>query len=278
MMKIDAHQHFWNYRPEAFPWISGQMAVLKKDFLPVALQPLLMAHQMTGCIAVQARQTEEETKFLLDLADQHAFIKGVVGWVDLQDIQVRHRIQKWANHPKLCGFRHIVQDEPDDYFMLRPEFMRGVKALKDYQLTYDLLIYEQHLPAALQFVSYLPEVKIVVDHMAKPHIAQHTLEPWQQNIRSLAQYPHVYCKVSGMVTEADWHLWKVEDLVPYLDTVVEAFGVERLIFGSDWPVCLLAAQYHQVVALVENYFRSFSVSEQEKIFGLNAVNFYRLKL
>lgn len=277
MQKIDAHQHFWHYTPAAFPWISDEMAVLKKDFLPAHLQPLLQAHEYAGCIAVQASQTEEETSFLLGLADQYDFIKGVVGWIHLQDYNVKHAIRKWANHPKLCGFRHIIHDEPDDLFMLRPDFMRGVKALKEFNLTYDILIFEKHLPATLQFVSYLPDIKMVVDHIAKPKIKQQELTPWQDNIRSLAQYPNVYCKISGLVTEADWHQWKEDDFKPYLDTVVEAFGIERLMVGSDWPVCTVAAAYGKVMAIVEHYFQPFSASEREKIFGQNAMRFYNIK-
>lgn len=277
MQKIDAHQHFWHYSPEAYPWISDKMSILKRDFLPADLQPLLQANGYSGCIAVQASQTEEESRFLLELAGQNDFIKGVVGWIDLQDYHVKHAIKKWADHPKLCGFRHIIHDEPDDQFMLRPEFMRGVKALGAFNLPYDILIFEKHLPATLQFVSYLPDIKLVVDHIAKPKIKQHEYSPWQENIKSLAQYPNVYCKISGMVTEADWQNWKEEDFQPYLDTIVEAFGTDRLMIGSDWPVCLLAAEYGKVMAIVEHYFHAFSATEKEKIFGLNAMKFYNIK-
>ena len=172
MLKIDAHQHFWHYDPAAYPWITDELAMLKKDFLPVDLQPLLEGQGFAGCVAVQASQTEEETRFLLQLAEQHDFIKGVVGWVDLQDINVKHLLKPYADHPKLCGLRHVIHDEPDDQFMLRPEFMRGVKALQAFDLTYDILIFEKHLPATLQFVSYLPEIKMVVDHIAKPKNCQ----------------------------------------------------------------------------------------------------------
>ncbi len=276
MRKIDAHQHFWHYTPEQYPWISDQMAVLKKDYLPANLHPLLKSSGFEGCVAVQASQHTAETEFLLKLAEAHDFIKGVVGWIDLQDINVNHHLKKWADHPKLCGFRHIIQDEPDDLFMLRPAFMRGVKALKSFNLTYDILIFEKHLPATLQFVSYLTDIRMVVDHIAKPKIARHELSPWQENIKSLAQYGQVYCKISGMVTEADWQHWKEEDFRPYLDTVVEAFGPDRLMVGSDWPVCLLAAPYEKVMGIVEHYFQSFSKEEKEKIFGLNALNFYNV--
>ncbi len=278
MQKIDAHQHFWHYTPQTYPWITEDLALLKRDYLPADLQPLLQASGLGGCVAVQASQTVAETEFLLKLAEAHDFIKGVVGWIDLQDYNIKHTLQKWAERPKLCGFRHIVHDEPDDAFLLRPEFIRGVKALQTFDLTYDILIFEKHLPAALSFVSYLPDSKLVVDHLAKPKIAKHELSPWQENIRSLAQYPNVYCKISGMVTEADWQHWKEEDFIPYLDTVVEAFGADRLMIGSDWPVCRLAGEYETVMGLAMNYFKSFSAAEQEKVFGGNAIRFYNLTL
>ncbi len=278
MTKIDAHQHFWHYTPQAYPWITEDLSVLKRDYLPADLQPLLQASGFAGCVAVQASQTEAETEFLLKLADSHDFIKGVVGWIDLQDYNVKHYLQQWAERPKLCGFRHIVHDEPDDAFLLRPEFIRGVKALQSFDLTYDILIFEKHLPAALSFVSYLPDAKLVVDHLAKPKIARQELSPWQDNIRSLAQYPNVYCKISGMVTEADWQHWKEEDFTPYLDTVVEAFGTDKLMIGSDWPVCRLAGDYETVMRLTMNYFKSFSAAEQENIFGGNAIRFYNLTI
>lgn len=278
MIKIDAHQHFWHYSPETHPWITDQLSILKKDYLPADLEPLLAANGFAGCVVVQASQTEAETEILLRLAEKNEFIKGVVGWVDLQDFNVKHHLKKWANHPKLCGFRHIVHDEPDEQFLLRPEFLRGVKALKAFNLTYDILIFERHLPATLQFVSYLPDLKLVVDHIAKPKIATREISPWKENIQSLAKYPNVYCKISGMVTEANLQNWKEEDFRPYLDIVTEAFGPDRLMIGSDWPVCLLGGSYENVMAIAENYFQSFSDAEKEKIFGRNAINFYNLKI
>ena len=274
--KIDSHQHFWQYSSDTHGWINDKMDALKRGFLPPDLQPLLAENEIAGCVAVQANQTEQETTFLLSLADQYDFIKGVVGWVDLQDYNIKHHLERWANHPKLVGIRHQVQDEPDEQFLLRPEFLRGVKALRKFDLTYDLLITEQQLPTALSFAAYLPDVKIVLDHLAKPHIAQHKLSPWQENIQSLAQYPNVYCKLSGMVTEADWQQWSYEDLAPYLDVVVDAFGTNRLMFGSDWPVCKLAGTYAEVISVINRYFDSFSKEEQAKIFGTNAIDFYQL--
>ena len=276
--RIDSHQHFWQYSSDTHSWVTDKMDTLKRDFLPPDLQPLLAENEITGCVAVQASQTEQESIFLLSLADQYDFIKGVVGWTDLQDYNVKHHLARWANYPKLVGIRHQVQDEPDEQFLLRPEFLRGVKALREFDLTYDLLITERQLPAAISFVAYLPDTKIVLDHLAKPPIAQHELSSWQENIRSLAQYPNVYCKLSGMVTEADWQQWSYEDLVPYLEVVVEAFGTDRLMFGSDWPVCTLAGTYTEVISIVNRYFDSFSEEECAKVFSTNAIDFYQLTL
>ena len=276
--RIDSHQHFWQYSPDTHGWITDETDALKRDFLPSDLQPLLAENEIAGCVAVQASQTEQETTSLLSLADQYDFIKGVVGWVDLQDYNVKHHLERRADYPKLVGIRHQVQDEPDEQFLLRPEFLRGVKALREFGLTYDLLITEQQLPAALSFVAYLPDVKIVLDHLAKPRISQHELSPWQENIRSLAQYPNVYCKLSGLVTEADWQQWSYDDLMPYLDVAVDAFGTDRLMFGSDWPVCTLASTYAEVASVINRYFDSFSEEERAKVFGTNAIDFYQLTL
>lgn len=276
MLKIDAHQHFWKYDPAKLGWINNDMQVLKKDYLPPDLKAEMDKTGYDGCVAVQASQSEEETDFLLALAKQYEYIKGVVGWVDLCDYNVKSRLAHYAKQPKLCGIRHIVHDEADDYFLLRPDFMRGVKMLEEFDLTYDILIFEKHLPVTLQFVSYLPESRLVVDHIAKPRIAAAELSPWKENMRSLAKYPNVYCKLSGMVTEADWHKWKPDDFNPYLDVVFEAFGTDRLMIGSDWPVCRLAGEYDEVMAVVESYISQLSQDEQAAILGGNAINFYQL--
>lgn len=278
MKKIDAHQHFWHYRPDTHGWITDEMAVLKRDFLPEDLAPILQQHDCLGSVAVQASQTVQETEWLLQLADENPFILGVVGWVDLRDFQVSRTLQQLSRHPKLKGIRHVIQDEPDEQFMLDPAFLRGVKMLPQFGLTYDLLIYERHLPTALQFVSYLGDVPIVVDHIAKPDIAKQELEPWRENILSLAQNPQVYCKLSGMVTEADWRHWDYDHLAPYLDTVLNAFGTDRLMIGSDWPVCRLAARYDQVLDIVERCLSGLSGAEREQVYYKNALNFYQLSL
>ncbi len=275
MVRIDSHQHFWRYTPATHGWITHSMEVLKRDYLPSDLKKELDAHAISGCVSVQAAQTEQENHFLLDQADAYDFIRGVVGWVDLQDEKAEERLSHWAQHPKFVGVRHIVQDEDAD-FLARSAFVRGVRLLPKFNLTYDLLIQESLLPAAQGFVDQLPDVKIVVDHLAKPKIAAQERSPWAEHIRALAKYPNVYCKLSGVVTEADWRHWQASDIYPYLDMVVEAFGTERLMVGSDWPVCLLAASYSQVTELMHQYFATFSDTERERIFGQNAIDFYQL--
>ncbi|MEK6479307.1 amidohydrolase family protein [Catalinimonas sp. 4WD22] len=276
MLNIDAHQHFWKYDPAKLGWINNDMQVLTRDYLPPDLKAEMDKTGYDGCVAVQASQSEAETDYLLDLAKQYDYIKGVVGWVDLCDYNVKSRLAHYVKYPKLCGIRHIVHDEADDYFLLRPDFMRGVKMLNDFGLSYDILIFEKHLPVTLQFVSYLPESRLVVDHIAKPRIAAAELSPWKENMRSLAEYPNVYCKLSGMVTEADWHKWKPDDFNPYLDVVFEAFGTDRLMIGSDWPVCRLAGEYEEVMAVVESYISQLSQDEQAAVLGRNAIDFYQL--
>lgn len=276
MVKIDAHQHFWKYDPASLPWISEQMSVLKEDYLPPDLKAEMDKAGFNGCVAVQASQDEAETNFLLELAEQYDFVKGVVGWVDLQAYGVKSRLAHFARYPKMKGVRHIVQDEPDDQFLLNPDFMRGVKALPEFDLTYDILIFEKHLPVALQFVSYLPACRLVVDHIAKPLISKREFTPWQENMRSLGRYQNVYCKLSGMVTEADWQHWKPEDFTAYLDVAVEAFGTEKLMLGSDWPVCRLAGEYSKVMEIFDRYLEQFSEEEKARIYGQNAIDFYKL--
>ncbi|MEM9673392.1 MAG: amidohydrolase family protein [Bacteroidota bacterium] len=278
MQKIDSHQHFWHYHPSTHGWINDQMSELKQDFLPPDLATELKANNVLGCVAVQASQTLQETEWLLSLADQHSFILGIVGWVNLKSADLPNSLERLAQNPNLKGIRHVIQDEPDDDFMLDPDFIRGVNQLPKHGLTYDLLIFERHLPVALDFLNQLHDVKVVVDHIAKPKIAQAELQPWQKNIAALARKSSSYCKISGMVTEADWQHWRYDNLVPYLDTIVEAFGPDRLMIGSDWPVCLLAAKYERIMEIVDRYFEEFSENEREQIFFKNAREFYRLSL
>ncbi len=272
-MKLDAHQHFWSYDETQYPWIPKD-SPLHRDWLPGDLALLLAAAGLDGCIAVQARQTLEESRWLLALAEHHDIIKGVVGWVDLRHAQVEEDLAALAAHPKFVGVRHVVQDEPDVNFMLEANFLRCIGKLRKFGLTYDILIFPKQLPAAIELVRRFPEQPFVLDHIAKPLIKDGTLSPWREQIRELAKSSNVLCKVSGMVTEADHHFWKLDDFRPYLDVVFEAFGEDRLMYGSDWPVCLLAANYAQAIELVCSYVAPLSSTAQEKIFGANAARFY----
>lgn len=274
-MRIDAHQHFWRHDPVRDGWITDEMAVLRRDFLPGELGPLLAANGVDGSVAVQADQSEEETRFLLTLAEGHPFIRGVVGWVDLLAPNLEERLEHFSQWERFRGVRHIAQAESDD-FLSRPDVARGVGALRTFGLTYDILVYCRQLPAALELVRGLPEQPFVVDHIAKPLIADGVLEPWATHMREMAGHPNVWCKVSGLVTEASWSDWSPADLRPYLDVVFEAFGPERLMFGSDWPVCLLAGSYEEVLVLAERYFGQLTLAERAGVFGENAAAFYGL--
>lgn len=275
-MRIDAHQHFWVHDPARDKWITDEMSVLRRDFLPEDLIRELEAHDIDGTIAVQADSSEAETQFLLDLASRYPQIRAMVGWVDLQADDVADRLGRYSQCKKLRGMRHIVQSERDDRFMVRPQFLRGIAALKEFGLTYDILIYPRQLPAALELVAKFPEQPFVIDHIAKPAIRAGQLMPWSQYIREIAQSPNVYCKISGMITEADWQHWTADDIKPYLDIVFESFGPLRVMFGSDWPVCLLAGSYGQVVELLAQYIERLSRVDKANVFGLNAARFYRL--
>jgi L-fuconolactonase len=275
-MKIDAHNHFWKFDPVRDAWITDDMAVLRKDYLPEELAKVLAENGIDGTIAVQADQSETETYFLLDLSAKHAFIKGVVGWVDLQSDQIQDRLEYFSEFPKLVGFRHIVQAEPNPAFMLGEAFQRGLGLLKDHHFTYDILIFPNQLKAAIDTVRLHPDQKFVIDHLAKPYIGKGIIEEWKTDMKVIAEYPNVCCKLSGMVTETNWENWKYEQLVPYLDVVFDCFGIDRVMFGSDWPVCLLAADYGEVKSIIDTYFSAFSSEEKNKVFGLNAANFYNL--
>lgn len=275
-MKIDSHQHFWNYHPIKDAWISDAMKVIQQDFMPADLLPLLQKNDIDGCIAVQADQSETETRFLLQLAQDNDFIMGVVGWVDFRSNDIEERLQYFSQFEKLKGFRHIVQGESEDYFLLRADFCNGIAQLEKYNFTYDLLILPKHLSVATEFVKRFPKQNFVIDHLAKPNFKEANFTNWENGIRELATYKNVFCKLSGMVTEADWENWKAEDFNYCLDVLVGNFGIERLMFGSDWPVSLLAASYEQSSAIVKNYFSKFSEEEQHKIWGGNAIKFYNL--
>jgi len=276
-MRIDSHQHFWEFDAVRDAWITDEMSVLRRNFLPPDLSPELAAGAMDACVAVQADSSEEETEFLLALAARYPFIAGVVGWVDLRSPGAARRLEHYSQFEKFRGVRHIVQAEPDDQFLLRQDFCRGIAALGQFGFTYDILIYPRQLPAAVRFAERFPDQPIVVDHLAKPLIRAGEIADWERRMRALAAHPRVFCKLSGMVTEADWRGWKPADFAPYLDVVYDAFGPERLMFGSDWPVCLLAASYRQVRELAASYVRAHGPAAEAAIFGGNAVRFYGLK-
>ena len=275
-MRIDSHQHFWKYDPVRDAWITSDMQAIARDFFPDDLLPLLQANGVGGCVAVQADQSDAETEFLLGLADAYDFIRGVVGWIDLRAENLEERLHAYDGRKLLKGFRHIVQGESDPEFTDHPDFLRGVRMLRRFGYTYDILIYQHQLPMALRLVRNCPDQQFVVDHIAKPLIKAGEWHAWANGIRAIAEYPNVMCKVSGMVTEADWHQWKPEDFTRYLDVVTEAFGTGRLMYGSDWPVCLVAADYSGQLQIVSDYFRQFSVDEQQAVFGANATRFYSL--
>jgi len=276
-MHIDAHQHFWRYNASEFDWIDDSMSALRRDFLPPDLEPEVERARFHGSIAVQARQSLEETRWLLELAASTPSILGVVGWVDLRSPDVRSQLQQFSENRKLVGVRHIVQSEPDDRFMLRPDFLRGIGALEEFDLAYDILIYPKHLPTAAEFVKHFPRQRFVLDHLAKPLIKSGSIQAWEAGIRKLARFPNVFCKLSGMVTEADWQNWKPEHLQPYLDIALDCFGPQRLMIGSDWPVCTVAASYAETLNVVLDYFRNYPTAVQDSVFGGNAQRFWKLK-
>ena len=252
MLKIDSHQHFWEFNPLRDNWITEDMSVIRRNFLPSDLKPLLDADGISGCLAVQADQSEAETKFLLGLAEEYRFIKGVVGWTDLCAPDVEERLEQYRGFNKLKGFRHILQAEKPE-FMQDPGFLHGISVLKNYGFTYDILVYPHHLPEVIKLVGRNPDQAFVLDHLAKPCIKNGEINGWSDDIRVLATHQNVYCKLSGTVTEADHKSWKKEDVFPFLDVVFDAFGPENLMFGSDWPVCQLAAEYSTVCRLLSDY-------------------------
>jgi L-fuconolactonase len=275
-MRIDSHQHFWQYNQSDYVWMSDQHAIIQRDFLPDDLLPLLQARQLDGSIAVQARQLLRETDFLLDLVANHSFIKGIVGWIPLCDAHVKDYVEKYAGQAKIVGFRHVIHDEPDDQFILRPDFNAGIKALSSYPLCYDLLIFERHLPQTIEFADMHPRLSMVVDHIAKPRIRRNEFDhTWAANIKLLAEREHVSCKLSGMVTEVGKNdQWDEALLKPYFDTVLEAFGPDRLMFGSDWPVCLLKSTHTRWVDTITSLLTPLSSSEQAAIMGGTAERIY----
>ena len=273
-MKIDSHQHFWKYNSHEYDWIPAD--IIRKDFLPADLKPILDENDFDACVAVQARQNETETEWLLELASENDFIKGVVGWIDLRDDKVEAHIEHFKRYEKLKGFRHVVQGEPDDRFIVRPEFVRGIKILEKHGIPYDILIFAKHLSVSLEFVKMFPEHDFVIDHIAKPDIANNGYEYWLKNMQPFKSFSNVRCKLSGMVTETNYNKWRAEDFHPYLESCLDIFGPERLMIGSDWPVCLLSGQYQPVMNIVKDFISTLSQSEQSQILGKTASEFYRI--
>ena len=275
-MVIDSHQHFWIYEAEKHAWIDDNMKVIRKDFLPEDLKIIYQQNNIDGCVAVQADQTLAETDFLLDLAAKNDFIKGIVGWADLRATNIDEVLEKYSQFPKLKGFRHVVQGEADHNFMLRPDFLNGIAALEKHNFTYDILIFPHQLGAALELVRRFPNQKFVIDHIAKPYIKDGFYDGWATSMKAIGEYQNVYCKLSGMTTEADYNNWTPEQIEPYMQLVLDAFGADRILFGSDWPVCLVAGNYTKTKELVTNFIAKLSPDEQAGIMGKNAIKFYNL--
>lgn len=276
MKRIDSHQHFWHFDPVRDSWITDDMQVIRRDFLPQDLGPILQENSIDGCVAVQADQTEEQNAFLLELAAENSFIKGIVGWVDLRAENIKESLEFYKQYGKMKGFRHVLQGEEDRALMLKPEFIRGISHLESFNFSYDVLIYPDQLKFTEELVRSFPNQRFVIDHIAKPNIKEKKPGDWKTDIEAVAAHQNVSCKVSGMVTEADFNKWQPSDFTPYLDVIFEAFGTQRIMFGSDWPVCEVAGGYKKVVELVENYTSKLSGHEQTLFWGQNAINFYDL--
>ena len=275
--RIDAHHHLWRYSKEAYGWIGPGMEAIARDFLAPDLESELRNGGISGSIVVQAQQSVAETEWLLGVAEQSQIFRGVVGWAPIADGELGATLEKWRDQKKLKALRHVIQGEPDDEFILREDFNVGIKQLAGTGLVYEILIYEKHLPASIHFVDRHPNQVFVLDHVAKPRIKEAVIEPWRKNILDLAKRANVYCKLSGMVTEADWTKWSLADLRPYFETVLEAFGPSRLMFGSDWPVCLLATSYQKWIETVEDFIGKSSATERSQIFGGVAAQVYSLE-
>ena len=277
MRCIDAHHHLWSYSSDEYGWIGDEMQELRRDFLPPDLRAEMESAGVDGTVAVQARQTLQETRWLLDLAQEYPFIEAVVGWAPIASPDFSRMLEPLRGEKKLKGLRHVLQDEPDDRYALSDDFQRGLAALAGTGLVYDILIYERHLPVAIELVDRNPNQRFVVDHLAKPKIAAGEISPWRENLRELARRENVVCKVSGMVTEADWQRWTMSDLQPYLETALECFGASRLLAGSDWPVCTVATSYQRWWQTLRAWASPLTVEEQQSIFGGNAMRVYQLE-
>ena len=277
-MILDAHHHLWEFSEKDYGWMDESMAVLKRDYLASELEKEIKKAGVTGTVVVQARQSVEETRWLLTLAEKNPFIKGVVGWIDLRSSDMAHQLEEFAHNPKLVGVRHVIHDEADDDFMLRPAFVKGIERLEAFNLTYDLLLFPKHLERAIELVSMFPNQRFVLDHISKPYIKSGIIQPWKDDIEALASQPNVWCKISGMVTEANFESWKYEDFVPYMKVVCEAFGNDRIMLGSDWPVCKLAGEYSEVMKIPYDFFGNLSEDDIKNVYSQNAIDCYQLNL
>ena len=273
---IDAHQHYWEFDPDRDRWITEEMKILQNNYLPSDAEILFNQNHISGSVAVQADSSESENQFLLELASHYPFIRGVVGWIDLQSVDLEERLKYYQKFPRLKGFRHLLQGEKQRDIMLNPDFKKGVGLLNKYEFSFDLLIMQDQLGFAEILAAAFPDQRFVIDHMAKPPIKNGMIAEWRSAMKKFAALKNVYCKISGMVTEADFEFWQKEDFLPYINTVLETFGTKRIMFGSDWPVCLQAGSYEEVKQIAEEYFKSFSYAEQSDFFGGNAISFYRL--
>lgn len=276
MLKIDSHQHFWKYDSIRDSWITEDMAILKRDYLPPELDGVLKANGFDGCVVVQSTQSEDENDFQQLNAEKYNFVRGIVGWINLLSRDVEKRLDYYSQFKKLKGFRHVLQDEQQRDFMLRPDFLNGISLLTKYDYTYDILINSDQLQFAKELVAKFPEQRFVINHMAKPFIKDKIITKWRAEITAISEYRNVFCKISGMITETKWNQWSADEFDPYIDIVMETFGIDRVMFGSDWPVCTLSGSFSEVYEIVKNYFSEYSDEEQQKVFGRNAIEFYRL--
>jgi len=273
-MKIDSHQHFWQYNPVKHSWINDDMKVIRKSFGPEELSKEIKPLGIEGTVAVQADETEKETSYLLGLADKNEFIKAVVGWIDLRAGNAIERMQYWKQYEKIKGFRSIMQGQQDPAYLTNADFIENIKKLSQYKYTYDLLVYHNQFPSLIKFVDKLPDNKMIIDHLGKPDIKNKNIKDWKSNLKILAQHPGIYCKMSGMITEADYQRWTYDDLKPYLEAAGEYFGADRICFGTDWPVCLVAGAYAQVYEVMDKFSQQLNKEEKEKLMGLNTMRFY----
>lgn len=277
MKIIDAHQHYWHYNQSEYDWINDSMKILQQDFLPSHYKEEMKDNNIHGSVVVQARQSDQETKWLLDLADHNEHILGIVGWIDLKSKNLEHQLKKYKTSTKLKGFRHVIHDELDIDFMLDPKFINGLRLLNEYNYTYDLLIKSEHLENTIKLIEQLPKMKLVIDHIAKPNIKKKEWDTWAIYLKKIANnYPHVYCKISGIVTEADWYSWKEEELIEYIKYVIDIFGPSRVMFGTDWPVCQVASKINNIIDLCNKTINKDNHKIQNKLFNENTSLFYSL--